>query len=65
MTEKPTVTWLDVAGMEDAKQALRESVVLPLMHPELFKGARKPWQGILLFGTTRMWENSFSQSCCE
>ena len=50
MTEKPTVTWLDVAGMEDAKQALRESVVLPLMHPELFKGARKPWQGILLFG---------------
>jgi vacuolar protein-sorting-associated protein 4 len=50
MTEKPTVTWADVAGMEDAKQALRESVVLPLMHPELFQGARKPWQGILLFG---------------
>lgn len=50
ITEKPTVSWADVAGMEEAKQALRESVVLPLMHPELFKGARKPWQGILLFG---------------
>jgi vacuolar protein-sorting-associated protein 4 len=50
ITEKPTITWNDVAGMADAKQALREAVVLPLMHPELFKGARKPWRGILLFG---------------
>jgi vacuolar protein-sorting-associated protein 4 len=50
VTEKPTITWADVAGMEDAKQALREAVVLPMAHPELFKGARKPWRGILLFG---------------
>jgi len=50
VTDKPSVTWADVAGMEDAKQSLRESVVLPLAHPELFQGARKPWQGILLFG---------------
>jgi vacuolar protein-sorting-associated protein 4 len=48
--EKPTTTWEDIAGMEDAKQAIREAVVLPLAHPELFKGARKPWKGILLFG---------------
>ena len=50
VTEKPSVTWADVAGMNDAKQALREAVVLPGLHPELFKGARKPWKGILLFG---------------
>jgi vacuolar protein-sorting-associated protein 4 len=50
VTEKPTITWDDVAGMEEPKQALREAVVLPTMHPELFQGARKPWRGILLFG---------------
>ncbi len=50
ISEKPNITWDDVAGMESPKQALREAVVLPLMHPELFKGARKPWHGILLFG---------------
>ena len=50
ITERPTITWGDVAGMEVPKQAIREAVVLPMSHPELFKGARKPWRGILLFG---------------
>ncbi len=50
ISEKPNITWNDVAGMEEPKQALREAVVLPLLHPELFQGARKPWHGILLFG---------------
>lgn len=50
MTERPSITWDDVAGMDVPKQAIREAVVLPMSHPELFKGARKPWQGILLFG---------------
>ncbi|MHA1585254.1 MAG: AAA family ATPase [Promethearchaeota archaeon] len=50
ITERPDTTWDDVAGMEEPKQAIREAVVLPLAHPELFKGARKPWKGILLFG---------------
>ncbi|MHA1796340.1 MAG: AAA family ATPase [Promethearchaeota archaeon] len=50
ITERPKETWDDVAGMELPKQAIREAVVLPMAHPELFKGARKPWRGILLFG---------------
>ena len=50
ITERPTITWGDVAGMDVPKQAIREAVVLPMSHPELFKGARKPWRGILLFG---------------
>lgn len=50
VTEKPKETWDDVAGMEIPKQAIREAVVLPMAHPELFQGARKPWKGILLFG---------------
>ncbi len=50
ISEKPDVRLEDVAGLEKAKQALREAIVLPLMRPDLFTGARKPWKGILLFG---------------
>jgi len=48
--EKPNVKWEDVAGMENAKRALREAIILPMSRPDLFKGARKPWKGILMFG---------------
>ncbi|MFX0102631.1 MAG: AAA family ATPase [Candidatus Hodarchaeota archaeon] len=50
VTEKPDVSWKDVAGLENVKQALREAIVLPIAQPNIFKGARKPWTGILLFG---------------
>ncbi|MCK5409292.1 MAG: AAA family ATPase, partial [Candidatus Heimdallarchaeota archaeon] len=50
VTEKPSVTLKDIAGLENAKQTLREAIVLPLMRPDLFSGARRPWKGILLFG---------------
>ncbi|MFX1563005.1 MAG: AAA family ATPase [Promethearchaeota archaeon] len=48
--EKPDVKWEDVANLEDAKQALRESIILPILRPDLFTGARQPWKGVLLFG---------------
>lgn len=48
--EKPNVQWNDVAGLEGAKEALKEAVILPIKFPHLFKGNRKPWKGILLFG---------------
>ena len=50
LLEKPDVSWEDIAGLPEPKQALREAVVLPVLRPELFTGARKPWTGILLFG---------------
>ena len=50
ITEKPSVSLKDIAGLEVAKQTLREAIVLPLMRPDLFSGARRPWRGILLFG---------------
>ena len=50
VTESPKVKWKDIAGLEHVKQALREAIVLPIMKPELFTGARRPWSGILLFG---------------
>ena len=47
---KPNVRWDDVAGLEAAKAALQEAVVLPLRFPNLFVGERRPWRGILLYG---------------
>ena len=46
----PGVQWEDVAGVPDAKTLLNEAVVLPLLVPELFTGARTPWKGVLLYG---------------
>ncbi len=48
--EKPSVKWNDVADLETAKRALREAIILPMLRPDIFKGARRPWKGILLFG---------------
>lgn len=48
--ESPNVKWTDVAGLEGAKQALQEAVILPLRMPHLFGNGRAPWSGILMFG---------------
>ena len=48
VTEKPDVKWDDVIGLEDCKQAIRESIVFPFLRPDLFKLG---WpRGILLYG---------------
>jgi len=50
VVEKPNVSWDDVAGLNGAKEALKEAVILPVKFPHLFTGKRKPWKGILLYG---------------
>ena len=69
--------WDDVAGLENAKKALHEAVILPIQFPEIFVGARRPWKGILLYGVKENlqknnqfvapWDrqNIFSKSMCN
>ena len=48
MKEKPNVTWAEVIGLDDAKNALRESIVYPTKRPDLFPLG---WpKGMLLYG---------------
>ncbi|KAJ3277062.1 hypothetical protein HDV01_000114 [Terramyces sp. JEL0728] len=50
LVSKPNVKWDDIVGLEQAKSALHEIVVLPYLRPELFTGLREPARGVLLFG---------------
>ncbi|OMP86093.1 Vacuolar protein sorting-associated protein 4 [Diplodia seriata] len=50
LSEKPNVRWEDVAGLDQAKEALKEAVILPIKFPHLFTGKRQPWKGILMYG---------------
>jgi vacuolar protein-sorting-associated protein 4 len=50
LQDKPNVSWEDVAGLEQAKESLKEAVILPIKFPHLFQGKRQPWKGILLYG---------------
>jgi len=48
MKEKPDVNWKEVVGLDDAKNALRESIVYPTKRPDLFPLG---WpKGMLLYG---------------
>lgn len=50
LVEPGGITMNDVIGLDAAKQALHEIVVMPSLRPELFTGLRAPAKGLLMFG---------------
>merc|ERR1719418_524717 len=50
MDNGTAVQWDDIAGLEFAKETVKEIVVFPLLRPDIFTGLRGPPKGILLFG---------------
>jgi transitional endoplasmic reticulum ATPase len=51
LIEKPTETWDDIGGLEEAKQQLREIIEWPLKYPKFYKYMKsKPPSGVILFG---------------
>jgi len=51
MTEKPSISYEDVAGLDEQVESVREAIELPLLKPELFeKVGIVPPKGVLLVG---------------
>ena len=46
VTKNPSVSFDDIAELDDAKRILQEAVVLPLLMPDYFRGLRRPWKGV-------------------
>lgn len=46
----PNVQWADVGGQEEAKQAILETIQLPLLQPQVFAGGLRQRSGVLLYG---------------
>ncbi|CAD8205994.1 unnamed protein product [Paramecium pentaurelia] len=61
--DKPNVKWTDIAGLEGAKSALQEAVLLPIKFPDFFEGARTPWKGILMYGPPGTGKTFLAKAC--
>jgi len=59
----PTIKIADIAGLDEAKKALEERVILPLKHKELYdKYGKSVGGGILLFGLPGTGKTMFAQA---
>lgn len=49
--KSPGVSWEDIGGLDDAKEALREAIEYPITHAATYKAyGQKPSKGVLLSG---------------
>ncbi len=44
------VKWTDLIGLDNVKQKMMETIVLPTLNPALFTGLRSPARGVLFYG---------------
>ena len=59
----PTIKLTDIAGLDEAKKALEERVILPLTHKEIYdKYGKSVGGGILLFGLPGTGKTMFAQA---
>ena len=62
-TFKSNISFDDIAGLESAKQAFKEKVILPFEHPELYeKFGKKAGGGILLYGPPGTGKTMFAEA---
>lgn len=50
LDHSPNIKWDDIQGLTDVKQVLKETIVLPVLRPDIFRGILSPTKGILLYG---------------
>ena len=50
LDDSPNVHWDDVKGLAEVKQVLKETIIMPTMRPDIFRGLLAPSKGILLYG---------------
>lgn len=61
--EKPNVKWTDIGGLEGAKTALKDAVIMPIKFPNFFNDVVKPWKGILLYGPPGTGKTFLAKAC--
>lgn len=57
------VTFIDIAGLEYAKEAVRELIVYPTLRPDIFTGLRACPKALLLFGPPGTGECGLDNIC--
>lgn len=50
LIKNPEVNFEDIADLDETKKLLQEAVLLPILMPDYFRGIRRPWKGICMFG---------------
>lgn len=50
LDQNVSVRWDDIAELTAAKDILKEACILPMLMPDYFRGIRRPWKAVAMFG---------------